>query len=253
MSNDLVTVNNQDYVQLVKDTFCKGADDQQLKLFLEVSRRTGLDPTLKQIYAVFREDRKLQKKVMTIQTGIDGYRLVADKTGMYAPGKEPTFVYDDKGGIVSATAYIKKMTPDGTWHEVSACAHYSEYVQMYDYKPTTFWAKMPHGQLAKCAEALAIRKAFPNHFSQLYVKEEMDQASNRENTEFTCELTDEQKLQQIEIQKIFEEFPDLKENVMKAVNDGKKDVLDFYTRIVKSANMRREQQHKQEILMEYAQ
>jgi len=100
MSNDLVVNTNKDYVELVKETYCKGADNLQLQLFLSVCEKTGLDPRLKQIYAVFREDRKLGKKVMTIQTGIDGYRLVADRTGKYAPGKEPTFTYDEKGSII---------------------------------------------------------------------------------------------------------------------------------------------------------
>jgi hypothetical protein len=117
---------------------------------------------------------------MTIQTSIDGYRLVADRTGKYAPGQEPVFVHDAHGKLLSATAYVKKLTRDGTWHVVPATAHFEEYVQVFNGKPAGLWQKMPRTMLAKCAEALAIRKCFPAELSGLYTKEEMDQADTVE-------------------------------------------------------------------------
>jgi phage recombination protein Bet len=165
-------------IQVLKNTSCKGASDDDFMVYSHICARSGLDPFAKQIYAVMRKNHRTGHMQMTIQTGIDGYRLIADRTGKYSPGKEPTFSYDGNGKLFSATAYIKKQTQDGTWHEVSASAIYSEYVQVFDGAPSQFWAKMPHGQLAKCAEALALRKAFPKEMSGIYVKEEMDQASN---------------------------------------------------------------------------
>lgn len=167
-------------LQLLKDTICKGCQsNQEFELFLMIANRSGLDPFAKQIYAVFRWDSKLGRNVMTAQTSIDGYRLTADRTGNYSPGREPEFSYDKDGKLIKATAFVKKMTRDGIWHEVSASAYYSEYVgKKKDGTATEFWASKPHTMLAKCAECLAIKKCFPAELLGLYAKEEMEQADN---------------------------------------------------------------------------
>ena len=169
-------------VDLIKRTICKDATDDELKLFLYVSQRSGLDPLSRQIHAIKRWDAQQQRNVMAIQTGIDGYRLIADRTGQYAGNSAPTF------GEYTETDSTEELVPE--WAEVTitkvvagedrqftARAYYDEYVQTKkDGKPTSMWAKMPHGQLAKCAETLALRKAFPNDLSGLYTHEEMQQA-----------------------------------------------------------------------------
>jgi phage recombination protein Bet len=169
-------------VETLKNTVAKDCNDQELNLLLYVATRTGLDPFMKQIYAIVRKSKQKDgsyKSAMTIQTGIDGFRLIAERTGKYSPGREPTYAYDQQGKLRSATAYIKKMTPDGTWHEIGATAFWDEYVQTdYNGNPTSFWKKMPNGQLAKCAESLALRKGFPGDYNQLYSHEEMAQAGN---------------------------------------------------------------------------
>lgn len=157
---------NPEQVALIKNYLCKGINDDELKLFQAVCKKTGLDPFMKQIYAVKRKDQ------MTIQTSIDGYRLIAERTGRYCPGRESTYVYDgDK--LVHATSYVKKQTADGTWHEVAASAYLDEYRPAY---ANQFWESKKHIMLAKCAESLALRKAFPNELSGLYSDEEMHQS-----------------------------------------------------------------------------
>jgi phage recombination protein Bet len=169
---------SEDQVALVKRTIAKGCDDDELALFMHICQRTGLDPFAKQIYAIRRWDSKARREVMTPQTSIDGYRLVAERTGRYAPGREPTLTYDEKTKqLATATSYIKKQTPDGTWHEVAATAHYSEYAQTTkEGAPTKFWQQMPRVMLSKVAEALALRRAFPMELSGIYTHEEMSQA-----------------------------------------------------------------------------
>jgi len=189
MNNQLTTSEyfNESELDILKNMYCKGLSDDEVNVFLHICKRTGLDPRARQLYPVKRPNRKTGKDDLTIQTGIDGYRLIAERTGKYAPGKESTYKYDDKGRLLSATSYIKKMTLDGTWHEVAANALYCEYVQTkYDGAPTQFWVKMGHTMLAKCAEALALRKAFPNDFSGIYTKEEMMQA---EVVDSECEVS----------------------------------------------------------------
>lgn len=168
---------SKDKVELIKRTVCRGASDDELELFIHVCQRCGLDPFMKQIYSVKRAG------VMTIQTSIDGLRLIADRSGNYSPGSEPNYVYTEEGKLLSATAHLKKRTNDGHWHNVSATAFFNEY------KPngaSPFWTNMPHVMLAKCAEALALRKAFPAEMSGLYTSEEMDQ-SKVDVTEYLSE------------------------------------------------------------------
>ena len=168
----------EDKLQLLKDTVCKGATPQEFELFVHACNRTGLDPFMKQIHAVKRWNQKLGREEMSIQTGIDGFRLIAERTGMYSPGREPTCAYDANGKVFSATSFIKKMTKDGTWHEVGATAYWSEYAPppFKNGQMNPFWQKMPHVMLSKCAEALALRKAFPADLSGIYTTEEMAQA-----------------------------------------------------------------------------
>lgn len=170
---------DRDKIELLKTTICKGANDDELKLFVHACNHMGLDPFMRQIHAVKRWDSQAKREVMAIQVGIDGYRLVAERTGHYAPGPESTYAYDVAGQLISATAYVKKQTNDGTWHTVSATAFYNEYCQKTkDGNPIAMWAKMPHQMLAKVAEAIALRKCFPAELSGAYTKEEMDQADN---------------------------------------------------------------------------
>ena len=160
-------------VDLIKRTVAKGSSDDELKLFLHIANKTGLDPFARQIYAVKRWNSDIGGYVMTHQTGIDGYRLIAERTGKYAPGKDTTYTYSEDGKLESATAYIQKQVGD-KWFEVSATARYDEYAQIKkDGTPNSMWGSKPHVMLAKCAEGLALRRAFPAELSGVYVEEEI--------------------------------------------------------------------------------
>lgn len=218
--------------QLLKNTLCKGSSDDEFSMFLMACTRTGLDPFMKQIYAIPRWDKKIGKNVYVIQISIDGFRLVAERTGNYSPGREPSYAYDENKRLFSCTAYVKKRSNDGTWHEVSACAHFEEYVQKdKEGKVTQFWHKMPHVMLAKCAESLALRKAFPADLSGLYTSDEMGQADIAVDLDHTTGEIKQvrgpavNEKQCCELYTWFEEFP----GAVKEICDkyGLKDVYDL--------------------------
>ena len=220
MSTAIVNINQseiQEKKNLIKRTLCPKATDNDLELFWMVCQRTGLDPFAKQIYPVVRNSKD-NGPMMSIQTSIDGYRLIADRTNKYCPGREATYTYDSDDNVLTATSYIKKLTNDGTWHEVAATAHWDEYVQMYDKKPTKFWAQMPHVMLAKCAEALALRKCFPAELSGIYTADEMAQADSETiPTQVVPTYKPAPKAQQIEEKKPVVEIDVVKINADKVM------------------------------------
>jgi len=156
-------------LQLIKDTVAKGTTDNQLKLFLYTCHKTGLDPLAKQIHCIVRQTKN--GPTMSIQTAIDGYRLVADRSGQYAGNDDP--IYDDEKNPRKATVTVYKLV-SGMRCGFTATARWDQY---YPGDLQGFmWKKMPHLMLGKCAEALALRKAFPAELSGLYTNEEMQQA-----------------------------------------------------------------------------
>ena len=171
MTKEITTYKNitPAQVDLIKSQIAVGATDDELKLFLHVADKSGLDPLSRQIYFIKRSGK------MTIQTGIDGFRAVADRTGQYVGSSDP--VFEDNGKIpAKATVTVNKVV-GGVVGNFTATARWEEY---YPGKSQGFmWDKMPHTMLGKCAEALALRKAFPAQLSGLYTGDEMDQAGEQ--------------------------------------------------------------------------
>ncbi|MFG2763115.1 phage recombination protein Bet [Streptomyces rubiginosohelvolus] len=159
----------------------------ELASFLHLCQRTQLDPFSRQIYLIGRWDNRQKRKVFTPQTGIDGYRVIAHRViaeTRHTFGYEDTLWCDSNGQWrdvwLSATApSAAKVTVLRNGQRFSAVALYREYVQTdRNDNPTRMWANMGANQIAKCAEALALRKAFPHDLAGVYTAEEMAQADN---------------------------------------------------------------------------
>jgi len=171
-------------VALIKRTICKGATDDVLAMFVQTSQLLGLDPFARQVFAVKRWDSNERREVMSIQVSIDGFRLVAERTGKYAGQLGPLWTGDGKTWVEvwldskpPAAAKVGVMRHDFK-EPVWSVATWDQYKQTKkDGGLTSMWAKMGPLMLAKCAESLALRRAFPNELSGVYSQEEMSQAT----------------------------------------------------------------------------
>ncbi|MFD4572056.1 phage recombination protein Bet [Streptomyces sp. NPDC058417] len=159
----------------------------ELSSFLHLCQRTQLDPFSRQIYLIGRYDRRAGRKVFTPQTSIDGYRVTAHRAAAkagHALGYEDTVWCDTSGRwfdvwLSSEPPAAAKVVVIRDGQRFPAVAKYSEYVQTgKEDKPIGLWGKMPATMTAKCAEALALRMAFPHDLAGVYTAEEMAQADN---------------------------------------------------------------------------
>ena len=172
---------------IIRRMYAPGTTDDEFNVFLYVCKATGLNPLARQIHAMKRKQDGENR--LTIQTGIDGFRIVAERTGRYAGQTPPEWCGDDgkwrdvwplKTPPVAARVGIHMR---GFQAPLYAVAHYDEYVQRKrDGTPNRMWKTMPANQLAKCAEALALRKSAPQELSGIYTSDEMAQADNDTRT-----------------------------------------------------------------------
>lgn len=193
--NQGMSVWSQDQVDVLKNTIAKGFSNDEFALFTQVCARTNLDPFRKQIYAMKRAGkwnpvtREAGPDVITFQTGIDGYRAIAQRSGEYEGQTMPQWCGDDG---VWKDVWLHDANPTaarvGVYRRnfreaVYGVARFSAYAQTTRNKEggvklNEMWMKMGAEQLAKCAESLALRKAFPEDLSGLYTSDEMAQANN---------------------------------------------------------------------------
>ncbi|MCK9318915.1 phage recombination protein Bet [Methanoculleus sp.] len=206
-------------IDLIKRTVAKGADNDELQMFLTVSARAGLDPFTKQIHLVKRWSKAEGREIATIQTGIDGYRAIAEKTGKYGGSDDATFTFTKEGGKIpeSATVKVFKVMGDRTI-EIKATAYWDEFFPSNE-KLAFMWKKMPKLMLAKCAEALALRKAFPNVLSGIYTHDELDQGEGEQKDNKKSTLDNSKAY--IYSAKSLEQLEDFKGRIEKAKMDEK--------------------------------
>jgi len=198
MSNELARIDfSQDQINLIKSQIAPKATDDELKLFLYQAKRTGLDPLARQIYAIHRWNGMQKKETMTVQTSIDGFRVIAERSGDYGGQDEPVFCYEDEQ-IINCRVTVYRFRGSVRYPAAVGLAFWKEYVQINkEGNPSGLWLKMPHTMLAKVAEALALRKAYPQDLSGLYTNDEMNQADQKEPEPDFSDVPDEGERQML--------------------------------------------------------
>ena len=182
----------------VQATIAKDLNANEFSLFIELSKRTGLDPFRRQIIPiVFNKGNEAKRNMQTIVTR-DGYRCIASRCGNYRPKSKPAqFVYDEALkddlnplGLVSCSVELYIQDKQGEWHPVFGEAYWDEFAPIEDEwawvdgkrkstgkkKLADNWKKMQRVMLEKCAESSALRAGWPEEFAGLYGEEEMQKA-----------------------------------------------------------------------------
>lgn len=175
---------SREQIDLMKRTYCAGATDLEFELFVGICKRTGLDPFARQICMVRRYSSKEEREVATVQITVDGLRLIAARTGDLAGHTEHYWcgpdgnwkdVWLEDTPPSAAKAGVKRKGFD---EPVWAVARWKSYAQTYYDKGakaqvlTAMWRDKDDVMLSKCAESLALRRAFPNDLAGLYSMEE---------------------------------------------------------------------------------
>lgn len=213
-SNTAVRDYDPKQMALIRRTVAADTTADEFDMFMTIARRSGLDPFRRQLYCVvYNKDDDKKRKVSFI-TGIDGLRAVAQRNGDYRPDNdEPQFTIDkdlispsNPRGLVKAVVKAFKRDTGGEWFPVVGVAYWAEFAPMktdaeggWDWVdtgekwadsgkpkkkkvprgevtevPSGKWADMPFVMLAKCAEAQALRKGWPDDLSAIYSPEEME-------------------------------------------------------------------------------
>ena len=184
--------------QALKDIYMKtvfnGLSEEEAVVAYRLAKRRNLDVEAKQIFFVPYTDKQGRRTVVS-QTSIDGFRLIAAKSGKYGGSVNPKLTVKFKDGtkaVIQHEEYDPSETEriiSGTISVIntdfpqpqSATALFDSYCKKYNGNPSGLWATMPDVMILKCAEALALRKAFPQDLSGIYTSDEMEQAKNDES------------------------------------------------------------------------
>lgn len=203
MSNEISVINENEMIAVLTSSLYPGANINSVKLVLSYCKAAGLDPLQKSVHIVpmdmktgnkDSEGKDIYGKRDVIMPGIGLYRVQAARTGSYAGISDPVF-----GPVKKIMSKVKKwnnayqgdrsfVMVDGAeiefpeWCKITVRravgAHIAEFTATEYWSenyatagndtttPNAMWKRRPYGQLAKCAEAQALRKAFPEVGSQ---------------------------------------------------------------------------------------
>lgn len=172
-----IILSEEELINTLRNSLYPGAQNASIKLVISYCKASGLDPMQKPVHIVPMFDKKTRSFRDVIMPGIGSYRIQASRSGEYAGVSDPEFGSDIKENIGGETitypswcrVVVKRMLKNGVLAEFAATERWKENYATKSkdiVTPNAIWAKRPYAQLAKCAEAQALRKAFPEIGSQ---------------------------------------------------------------------------------------
>lgn len=193
LRQSMPTPSDQDLIQVLESSFYPGAAPQSIQMVLGYCKAAGLDPMQRPVHIVPMYDGKTNRMRDVVMPGIGLYRTGAARTGQYAGIGDPEFgpdVTEQIGGVEITypqwcRVTVKRALTNGSvvefaarefWRECYACKGGKE----RSIAPNAMWSRRPYGMLAKCAEAQALRKAFPELGSAPTAEEMIGQAMDLE-------------------------------------------------------------------------
>lgn len=174
MTTALATIADNELLNVLRNSLYVGAKEESVKMVLAYCSASGLDVMQKPVHLVPMWDSKSGEMRDVVMPGIGLYRTLAARSGDYAGVTDPEFgpdVEENIGGTkITYPAWcrvtVKRLLKNGSIAEFSATERWKENYAAKGGKeksiaPNAMWTKRPYAQLAKCAEAQALRKAFP--------------------------------------------------------------------------------------------
>lgn len=171
--------SEEEVIRVLQNSLYPGANIGSVQMVLSYCQAAGLDPMQKPVHIVPMWDGKQGGMRDVIMPGVNLYRTQASRTGKFAGMSEPEYgpmMEETIGG--AAIKYpewckvtVRRLLDNGTVAEFTAREYWLENYAVKGGKeksiaPNAMWTKRPRGQIAKCAEAQALRKAFPECGSQ---------------------------------------------------------------------------------------
>ena len=191
MSNALATTQStalsampeSELIGVLQTSLYPGAAIGSVKMVLGYCKAAGLDPMQKPVHIVPMWDKNSKAMRDVVMPGIGLYRTQAARSGQYAGVTDPEFgpdVTETIGGVeITFPAWCKVTVKRMLGNQVVEFAAREFWKENYatagkdSAAPNAMWKKRPYGQIAKCAEAQALRKAFPE-FGSAPTADEME-------------------------------------------------------------------------------
>jgi len=173
-------------IDVMRKTIAKDATPIEFDLFLNIAKSAGLNPFHRQVFFVKRGG------IGQTTASVDGLRLIAHRTGQYRGQVGPMWCGLDGEW---KDVWIEQTPPAaakvGVWREgfsepLWAVANFNAYCAN-----TPIWKKMPELMIAKCAESLALRRAFPLEMCGLYSSEELESEDFTQKSVINAEIVQE--------------------------------------------------------------